>query len=134
MSKYWDEARIQRVRERKKRKERKAVEKSIAEFERRRTFTPGDAKKNARLMLDALALPLRRQMVARLAQGGAMSLSKLAEPFRLTLPTAQFHLGLLARAGIVETHKQGRIRFIVYRSQSLVGLADFLTTNAKNLT
>jgi len=122
------------VRKRKEKRERDLFEKSLEELERQRTFTPGDRKKNARLMLDALALPLRRKMIARLVRGGAMSLSKLAEPFRLTLPTAQFHLGILERAGVVETHKRGRIRFVVYKKESLDDLAKFLKTDIKNLT
>lgn len=106
----------------------------MEEYERRRSYTKGDAKKNARLMMDALALPLRRQMVARLAREGSMPLTKLAVPFRLVLSTAQFHLGILERAGIVETYKAGRHRFVTFNKKSLAELATFLTSSPKNLS
>ena len=105
----------------------------MEEYERGRTRTPGEAKKNAGLMLNALALPLRRRMVARLAQQGSMPLSKLAAPFRLVLSTAQFHLGILERAGIVETYKAGRHRFVTFNKNSLAELATFLTSSPKDL-
>jgi len=121
------------MRERKQHKERQEYEKSLEEIEIRRTFTKGDHKKNARLMLSALALPLRRQMIARLAKEGSMSLTKLIEPFRLTLPTAQFHLGILERAHIVETYKVGRHRFVSFNKKALAELASFLISSPKDL-
>jgi len=132
--KTWNPRRIARVREREKEARRREIERSMEEYERRRTRTPGDAKKNARLMLDALALPLRRRMVARLAKEGAMSLSKLSDPFHLTLPTAQFHLGTLERAGIVETKKEGRLRLVWLNKKALAELATFLTSSTKDLS
>jgi len=78
-------------------------------------------------MLNALGLPLRRNMLARLQGGGAMSLSKLVEPFRITLPTALKHLRALERAGIVTTHKQGRVRMCVYNRLAIKELTDWLT-------
>jgi|SRR3989344_3580655 len=131
--KYWTKQRIERMRERKQRKARQEYEKSLKKIERRRTFTKGDRKKNARLMLDGLALPLRRQMIARLAKEGSMSLTKLSEPFRITLPAAQFHLNILERAGIVETYKVGRHRFVSFNKKSFSELAAFLTSSPKDL-
>ena len=132
--KYWNPGRIARVRERERTAKQKDVERSREEYEHHRTHTPGNAKQNARLMLDALALPLRRRMVARLAQEGSMPLTKLAAPFRLALSTAQFHLAILERAGIVETHKAGRHRFVTFNKKSLAELAAFLVASPKDLT
>ncbi len=132
--KYWNKQRIARVKERERRAAQHEYEKSLEEIERKRTYTKGDHKKNARLMLDALALPLRRQMIARLAKEGSMSLTKLSEPFRITLPAAQFHLGILERSGIVETDKVGRHRFVSFNKKAFAELASFLTTSPKDLS
>lgn len=77
-------------------------------------------------MLDALGLPLRRGMMARLRVEGAMSLSKLVEPFHITLPSALTHLRELERAGLVVTHKQGRVRICAYNRHALEELAAWL--------
>ena len=131
--KYWNKARVKRVSERKKRKQERATAKYIAAREAARTFTPGDAKKNAALIFDALGLPIRRRMVSRLRQGGAMSLSKLVDHFGIALPAAIAHLHTLERAGIVETHKQGRVRICVYRKVALKELSEFLASNTFRL-
>jgi DNA-binding transcriptional ArsR family regulator len=52
----------------------------------------------------ALADPTRRAILARLAQGEA-SVTELAEPFALSLPTISKHLKVLQHAGLV---RQGR--------------------------
>jgi DNA-binding transcriptional ArsR family regulator len=56
------------------------------------------------LTFAALADPTRRAMLARLAQGEA-TVSELAEPFALKLPTVSKHLKVLQHAGLVT---QGR--------------------------
>ncbi len=48
-------------------------------------------------------------MVERLSRGPA-SVSELARPFDVALPTIVQHLGVLAKAGIVTSAKAGRIR------------------------
>ena len=57
----------------------------------------------------ALADPTRRAIVRRLAAGDA-SVSELSEPFDMTLTAVAKHLGVLARAGLVEQRKEGRVR------------------------
>lgn len=57
-----------------------------------------------------------------------MSLSKLIEPFGITLPAGLKHLHLLERAGIVTTHKRGRIRFCVYDPSALKVLSVHLAS------
>lgn len=129
MVKYWNPRRLRRIRERKSRAQNRAAEKAKAQFERDRSYTPGDEEKNARLMWNALGSALRRKMVERLADGGAMSLSKLSDPFSITLPAALRHLKVLERAGIVTTHKRGRIRFCVYNPRAIKEFATWLQSS-----
>ncbi len=60
-------------------------------------------------VLHALADPTRRKVVERLVSGPA-STSELAEPFAMALPSFTQHLGVLERAGLVTSTKQGRVR------------------------
>ena len=57
----------------------------------------------------ALADPTRRQVIERLVSGPA-STSELAEPFAMALPSFTQHLGVLERAGLVTSTKEGRVR------------------------
>ena len=61
------------------------------------------------LVFHALADATRRAVVARLARGPA-SVSTLAEPFAMSLPSVVQHLGVLERAGVVVSEKTGRVR------------------------
>lgn len=133
MSKYWNTTRLARVRARQERGASEIVEKSLRSFEERRTVMADNWPKNIPLILNALGLSLRRRMLARLAKEGAMSLSKLADPFHLTLPTAQFHLGILERAGLVATHKRGRVRMIMYNKQALHAFGGALVANIQRI-
>ena len=60
-------------------------------------------------VLHALADPTRRQVVERLVSGPA-STSELAEPFAMAFPSFTQHLGVLERAGLVTSTKEGRVR------------------------
>ena len=60
-------------------------------------------------MFHALGDGSRRAMVERLARGPA-SVSELAQPFEMKLPTVVQHLGVLEQAGIVISAKAGRVR------------------------
>src|SRR5579864_6434404 len=60
-------------------------------------------------MFHALSDPSRRAMVERLARGPA-SVSELARPFEMALPSVVQHLGVLEAAGIVTSTKAGRVR------------------------
>lgn len=57
----------------------------------------------------ALADPTRRTVIERLGHGPA-SVSELAEPFAMALPSFMQHLRVLEEAGLVRSHKQGRVR------------------------
>ena len=60
-------------------------------------------------MFHALSDSSRRAMVERVAHGPA-SVSQLAEPFDMALPTVVQHLRVLEDAGIVTSEKVGRVR------------------------
>ena len=57
----------------------------------------------------ALADPTRRAILARLAQGEA-TVTALAEPFKLKLPTISKHLKVLQRAGLITQGRQAQWR------------------------
>ena len=57
----------------------------------------------------ALADPTRRRMVERLSAGPA-SMTELARPFPITLPSLSKHLRVLEHSGLVRSTKRGRVR------------------------
>jgi DNA-binding transcriptional ArsR family regulator len=57
----------------------------------------------------ALADPTRRAVVHRLGRGPA-TVSELAEPFQMALPSFMKHVGILERTGLIRSRKNGRIR------------------------
>jgi DNA-binding transcriptional ArsR family regulator len=60
-------------------------------------------------IFQALGDATRRAMVVRLGQG-PMSVSRLAEPFDMTLAAVVQHLQVLEECGLVQTEKVGRVR------------------------
>jgi DNA-binding transcriptional ArsR family regulator len=63
-------------------------------------------------VFSALGDPTRRAMLERLSSGpaSAMSVSRLAEPFKMSLAAVVQHLQILEDAGLVKTEKTGRVR------------------------
>ncbi|HSM02736.1 MAG TPA: metalloregulator ArsR/SmtB family transcription factor [Acidimicrobiia bacterium] len=59
--------------------------------------------------LAALSDPTRRAIVERLSEGEA-TVSELAEPFEMSLPAVLKHLGVLESAGLMRSHKVGRVK------------------------
>jgi DNA-binding transcriptional ArsR family regulator len=57
----------------------------------------------------ALADPTRRKVVARLTRGDA-TVSELAGPFDMALPSFVQHLRVLEECGVVRSTKTGRVR------------------------
>jgi DNA-binding transcriptional ArsR family regulator len=57
----------------------------------------------------ALADPTRRHVLQRLGRGPA-SVSELAEPFAMALPSFVQHMGILEDCGLVRSRKAGRVR------------------------
>jgi DNA-binding transcriptional ArsR family regulator len=60
-------------------------------------------------IFQALADPTRRSVLARLGRGPA-SISDLAEPFDMALPSFMKHIHFLEGSGLNRTEKQGRVR------------------------
>ncbi|WP_455854331.1 ArsR/SmtB family transcription factor [Ensifer canadensis] len=60
-------------------------------------------------IFQALADPTRRSVLARLGRGPA-SISDLAKPFDMALPSFMKHIHFLEGSGLIRTEKQGRVR------------------------
>lgn len=60
-------------------------------------------------LFHALADPTRRAVIGRLGKGPA-SISYLAQPFDMALPSFMKHIHLLEESGWIRTRKQGRVR------------------------
>jgi DNA-binding transcriptional ArsR family regulator len=66
----------------------------------------------------ALADPTRRSIVSVLGKGPA-SVSALAAPFDMALPSFMKHVGVLERSGVIRTRKHGRVRTCELRPRAL---------------
>jgi DNA-binding transcriptional ArsR family regulator len=60
-------------------------------------------------VFQALADPTRRAVLTRLTQGPA-TVSELAKPFEMALPSFLQHLKVLEDSGLVTSKKEGRVR------------------------
>ena len=67
----------------------------------------------------ALSDPSRRAMLQRLAQTPELSVSELAAPLPIALPTVMKHLDVLSRAGLIHRHKTGRTVMVSLAPQSM---------------
>jgi DNA-binding transcriptional ArsR family regulator len=70
------------------------------------------------VVFQALADPTRRAVLGRLGEGPA-SISELAEPFDMALPSFMKHIRILESGGLVRTHKVGRVRTCAIEKASL---------------
>ena len=77
------------------------------------------------LLFHALSDSTRRAMLAQLAQGPA-TVSDLAGPTGLRLPTILRHLTVLEAAGLIASQKDGRVRSCAFQPQALAPLQDWL--------
>jgi DNA-binding transcriptional ArsR family regulator len=69
---------------------------------------PAEAAK-VEAVFRALSDPTRRRVVERLGRSPA-SVSELAEPFDMALPSFVQHMKVLESTGLVRSRKQGRVR------------------------
>ncbi len=69
-------------------------------------------------LFQSLADPTRRAILARLAHGPA-SVTDLAAPFDMALPSFLQHLRKLEEGGLIETTKQGRVRTCTHKLGAL---------------
>jgi DNA-binding transcriptional ArsR family regulator len=70
------------------------------------------------LTFAALADPVRRGMLARLAEGEA-TVTELAEPYAISLPAISRHLKVLERAGLVVRRRDAQTRPTSFRPGGL---------------
>lgn len=77
------------------------------------------------MVFHALADSTRRAILMRLANGDAV-VSELAEPFDMSLPAISKHLGVLEKAGLLQRHKNGRIRRCELTAGPLETAADWI--------
>lgn len=73
----------------------------------------------------ALSDPTRRGMLAELMLG-EKSVGELAAPYAMSLAGASKHLGVLARAGLIERRKVGRRQLCRLRADRLREASDWL--------
>ncbi len=79
------------------------------------------ANKGAALdfVFHALADPTRRAVIQRLSKGSA-TVSELAQPFDMALPSFVKHISVLERSRLITSRKRGRIRTCRLESKNLV--------------
>ena len=73
----------------------------------------------------ALADPTRRAVVQALGRGPA-SVSELARPFEMALPSFLQHVRVLEESGLVTTAKSGRVRTCSLRREPLAAAETWL--------
>jgi len=76
-------------------------------------------------VFQALGDATRRAMLERLS-AGPMSVSLLAEPFKMSLAAVVQHLQVLEEAGLVKTEKLGRVRSCRVEAAGLRAAEDWL--------
>ena len=77
--------------------------------QRRSSRRAGAAEGQLNQVFQALADPTRRAVIAQLSRSPA-SMSELARPFRMALPSFAQHLAVLEKCGVVQSRKDGRVR------------------------
>jgi DNA-binding transcriptional ArsR family regulator len=73
----------------------------------------------------ALADPTRRAILARL-ESGEVSVTKLAEPFSMSLPAVSKHLKVLERAGLIARAREAQWRPCRLEASPLKDVADWV--------
>ena len=82
-------------------------------------------------VFSALASPVRRSIVAHLAQGGPVFVGDLQELHDISLPAISKHLRVLEGAGLVSRTAEGRFRRCELNEQPLTGAMEWLRDQAK---
>ena len=81
-------------------------------------------------VFQALSHPARREVIDRLGQGPA-TMTELAQPFDMALPSFLQHLQVLERSGLVRSEKNGRVRTFQLQPQSLIEAEHWMDTRRK---
>jgi DNA-binding transcriptional ArsR family regulator len=78
----------------------------------------------------ALADPTRRAVIRQLGNGPA-SVSELARPFPIALPSFMKHVRTLEASGLIHTSKSGRVRTCTLDRQRLALVDDWLAAERR---
>ena len=81
-------------------------------------------------IFNALANPTRRKVLERLAAGPA-TVSELAAPFDMQLPSFVQHLALLERSRLVTSSKRGRVRTYEIVPERFTVVEDWLSARRR---
>lgn len=74
----------------------------------------------------ALAHPIRRAILTRLARDGSASVSDLAEPFDVSLMAISKHLKVMDEAGLIRREKDGRIHRCTFEPEAMDVARDWI--------
>jgi DNA-binding transcriptional ArsR family regulator len=77
-------------------------------------------------VFQALADPTRRAVLGRLGSGPA-SISDLAAPFDMALPSFMKHIRFLEESGLIRTEKEGRVRTCSLQRSRFSMIEDWLS-------
>jgi DNA-binding transcriptional ArsR family regulator len=76
-------------------------------------------------VFSALADPIRRAILARLARGEA-TVGQLAEPFDISPPAISRHLKVLEEASLISNERHGKHRRCRLKPEALAGAAEWI--------
>ncbi len=76
-------------------------------------------------IFQALADPTRRAVLGRLRSGPA-SITELAQPFDMALPSFMQHIGVLERSGWIRSRKEGRVRICTLEEEPIAAIEAWL--------
>jgi len=77
-------------------------------------------------IFQALADPTRRAVLGQLGRGPA-SISELAKPFNMALPSFMKHIHFLEGSGWIRTRKEGRVRTCALEKTSFAAVEAWLS-------
>jgi DNA-binding transcriptional ArsR family regulator len=77
-------------------------------------------------VFQALADPTRRAVLGRLSKGPA-SISELAKPFDMALPSFMKHIHFLEDSGWIRTRKEGRVRTCAIEKKQFAAVEAWLS-------
>ena len=81
-------------------------------------------------VFSALSSPIRRRVLEQLSAGPA-TVSELAAPFDMQLPSFVQHLSVLERSRLVKSKKRGRVRTYEIAPERLTVVEDWLTARRR---
>ena len=81
-------------------------------------------------VFQALANPTRRKVLERLSAGPA-TVSELAAPFDMQLPSFVQHLSVLERSRLIKSKKRGRVRTYEIAPERFKVVEDWLTARRR---